>query len=188
MNYLDVIGDYLEENSATMECQSVRELSARKAYTNNVGIAIKYLFDAGRPEMAESVKEAWLSPDFDCDQRISVEALLGETLSDVKNNEDEIVFYVGGQPRFRLFHNQDCCESVTVEDVVGDLGDLVGSPILMAEEVSSQENPPGVTKDYQDSFTWTFYKIATIKGYVTIRWYGESNGYYSESVDFGVIH
>jgi hypothetical protein len=73
---------------------------------------------------------------------------------------------------------------VTVEDIVGDLADLVGDPILVAEEATSDQNPDGVTKKYQDSFTWTFYKFATRKGYVDIRWYGESNGYYSERVDF----
>lgn len=73
----------------------------------------------------------------------------------------------------------------------GDLDSLIGSPITLAEEVvSSNENPEGTpVKEGQDygSWTWTFYKFATIKGYVTVRWYGESNGYYSESVDFEEI-
>ena len=75
-------------------------------------------------------------------------------------------------------------------DIVGDRKDVIGSPILLAEEVTHEnENPDVVAKipEYQESFTWTFYKLATIKGSITIRWYGESNGYYSESVEFAKI-
>lgn len=72
-----------------------------------------------------------------------------------------------------------------MESIVGDLSDLVGSPILQAEEVEHRdETPEGATPpEYPGSYTWTFYKLATIKGGVTIRWLGESNGYYSERVD-----
>ena len=115
--------------------------------------------------------------------------LKGKTLSEIKNVDDEeIIFVCDNGESYKLFHDQDCCECVSVEDIIGDLNDLIGSPLLMAEEVTSDTNPEGIAKEYQDdSFTWTFYKLATIKGYVTIRWYGESNGYYSEGVSFVAV-
>lgn len=115
----------------------------------------------------------------------TISALIGKTLMSVEKTDDEINFFTTDGERFCMYHSQDCCETVYIESIVGDLNDLVGSPILLAEEVTHQgENPECVTPpEYQDSFTWTFYKLATAKGYVDIRWYGDSNGYYSESVD-----
>lgn len=121
------------------------------------------------------------------------EDLLGKTLVRVEtagDPKDEVLFVTDAGESFKLYHSQDCCESVEIESVVGDLADLVGSPILRAEEVTHEnEDPPEVTlseedQRYRESFTWTFYKLATIKGSVDIRFYGTSNGYYSESVDF----
>ena len=100
----------------------------------------------------------------------------------------EMIFETNTGEVYKLYHEQDCCETVDINDIIGDLDDIIGSPILMAEEVSNNIDPEGYKplypNDYRDSFTWTFYKLATIRGYVTIRWYGTSNGYYSESVDF----
>lgn len=118
---------------------------------------------------------------------MGIEELLGKTLVkiEVDKEDNEILFATDTGEWFKLYHHQECCESVTVEDVIGDPLDLIGSPLLMAEEATSDDMPEGVTKEYDpESMTWTFYKLATIKGYVTIRWFGESNGYYSESVDF----
>jgi len=132
--------------------------------------------------------------------------LKGKVLSKIdKTDNDELIFHLETGEKYKLYHSQECCENVTIEDINGDLEDLIGTPILLAEEVNSEEfqknfeesfkleegkedrdwnyvNEKGETKP--ESCTWTFYKFATIKGYVDIRWYGESNGYYSESVDF----
>ena len=91
---------------------------------------------------------------------------------------EEIIFTTTDNETYQMFHSQDCCEYVYLEDVCGDISDLLGVPIALAEEVSSP-----ATNAANDG-TWTFYKIATIKGSVTLRWLGTSNGYYSEKVDF----
>ena len=88
---------------------------------------------------------------------------------------------------YNMEYYPDCCATADIEDICGDVEDILNSEILLAEEVSSNENPEGVKPEYQDSFTWTFYKLSTIKGSITIRWYGESNGYYSESPTFELI-
>jgi len=117
---------------------------------------------------------SWNNEDFE------FEELVGKTFTRIKNEgSDELVFYDTDGEIYVMYHQQDCCESVYIEDIDGDLDDLLNSPILMAEAVSESGNDTG----YGTS-TWTFYKIATIKGTVTLRWLGESNGYYSESVDF----
>lgn len=110
--------------------------------------------------------------------------LIGKTLRSVTQHGTESVdFEADTGERWRMYHERDCCEVVAIEDVVGDLQDLVGSPIVMAEENTNSDDPK--QQEYADeSFTWTFYRLATAKGYVTIRWYGGSNGYYSERVNF----
>ena len=117
---------------------------------------------------------------------MKITELTGKTLTEIINNDnEELIFVCDNGDKYKLYHEQDCCENVSIEDINGDLSDLIGKPILKAEESTSEKNPIDVdAPSYQDCFTWTFYRLATIKGYVDIRWYGESNGYYSEEVDF----
>lgn len=130
----------------------------------------------------------------------NVNELVGKTLTECrKNGNDEIIFVTDDGKTYKMYHSQSCCESVSIEDINGDLQDLVGTPILLAEEVSNDEfekqwesqfveveyGKEGKNGEYYpESHTWTFYKFATIKGYVDVRWFGSSNGYYSERVDF----
>ena len=108
--------------------------------------------------------------------------LLGSTLTNIKVIEDEeIIFTTNTDRQYKLFHIQDCCESVVIEDICGDLNDLLDTPLtLVAEEINTGD----LDTLGGDCNTWTFYKMGTVKGTVTIRWHGNSNGYYSERVSF----
>lgn len=108
--------------------------------------------------------------------------LIGETIISIRKTIDELEFRFKSGKEVIFYHSQDCCESVTIDDVIGDLNCLIGKPLVMAEEIISTEKN-GNEPEYYESFTWTFYKFANINGYVTVRWFGDSNGYYSETVD-----
>lgn len=133
---------------------------------------------------------------------MSIRELLGVTLKAINDSDDQIDFVAVDGRMWQMHHRQDCCEHVYVESITGDLKDLIDAPILVAEESSSDRLPDKPINELvadlilnvpeaessDESQTWTFYKLATHKGYVDIRWYGSSNGYYSESVDFERIN
>ena len=113
--------------------------------------------------------------------------MLGKTFVQVTGavGNFDLLFETANGERFMFAHQQDCCERVDINDIVGDLEDLVGEPLLVAEQVEGETPVDFNERDYE-SVTWTFYKFATRKGYVDVRWLGESNGYYSEGVDLFV--
>lgn len=113
-----------------------------------------------------------------------LQELRGKVIEDVEGLEkksQEILFKFEDGSSLRMLHYQDCCECVAVNDICGDEGDLIGGTIVDFRE-DTRVAEEGETIDFGG--TWTFYNISTTKGSVNIRWLGESNGYYSEFVDW----
>ena len=111
------------------------------------------------------------------------ENMIGLTMKSVvaDRGNDVMTFTSECGKVFKFLHYQDCCESVSIEDICGDLDDLVGAPLVVAEEVTNGDEPQ---LEGYESYTWTFYRFVSLKGSVTVRWLGSSNGYYSEGVSY----
>jgi len=118
--------------------------------------------------------------------------LIGKTIVEVSKYSDryggQLLFICSDGSIYEMGHKQSCCEHVDLIDICGDMSDIVGHPILYADATSSPELVNPDRSHYDSSVSmWTFYNIATIKGCVTLRWLGESNGYYSMAVAFDEI-
>ncbi len=115
----------------------------------------------------------------------NISRMIGMSFAEVSVSSDKtVVVFATRRTRLtkarwecRMIHHQECSEDVWLEDVTGDLDDLIGSEIVQAsEDVSVGDTDMGTQ-------TATFYTFRTHKGTVQFRWLGESNGYYSEDVD-----
>lgn len=110
--------------------------------------------------------------------------LNGKTLTKIDVSDEEVLFICDDGSAFRAYHMQDCCESVSIHSTKGEPESLIGDRIIESKDIVSNEWPFDVpSRDYVESFTWTTHRIRTESGKeVLFRWFGESNGYYSENV------
>jgi hypothetical protein len=121
-----------------------------------------------------------------------LEAIIGETVTGIDFFNDpyrrlpkEVLITMKSGKQLRLYHDQDCCETVELVSIDGDICKLIGKPILSTEL--------GVDEDYDgpeigdDSGTETKITLRCDDETVIMRWIGESNGYYGEQLDFEIL-
>lgn len=118
-------------------------------------------------------------------ENCKIDALVGQkikSLTGLEKESEEVRVFTENGNEYLFYHPQDCCEIVNLNDFESDVDDFCGATILSAGEMT---NDGGIRpSDCSESWLWTFYKIETDKGGLWMRWLGESNGYYSESVAF----
>jgi hypothetical protein len=124
-------------------------------------------------------------PDYYLYTEVPFQDMVGKTFTRIEHIKDgqERIFFYSDKYVYRMMHEQNCCENVIVDEVHGDIGDLIDTPILDAY-LSTNEGHITETQYENEHYTWSFYTIRTIKGSVTLKRYGTSNGYYSEEVNF----
>ena len=111
-------------------------------------------------------------------QAINIDQIKGMTITAVVYKESDESLHIHLNTHvLEMIHHQDCCESVYLADVVGSFEDLIGYPRLEVSESIVNTN----SEDY--SSTASYYNFKTVKASVQLRWVGESNGYYSETLD-----
>jgi hypothetical protein len=120
------------------------------------------------------------------ERRIELESLVGETLSYIDTDDSgQILLTTQSGRQICIYHEQDCCESVFIYDTKGNWHELIGKPILWAnEEIDSPDDD--IIGNF-DSVTQTKLTFKVDDATVVSRWIGESNGYYSETVDIKEI-
>jgi hypothetical protein len=119
--------------------------------------------------------------------------LEGKTLTKIEGlrvGSYEVIFHCSDGSVYKMYPDDDSflygnAIDISIDDICGDVDCLIGNKIVKAE-VRRSENRGGHIRDniWADPEVWTFYTLATVKGYVDIKWYGTHNGYYSAEVSF----
>lgn len=101
-----------------------------------------------------------------------------------EKHSDEMTILFEDGSYLKFYHRQDCCETVGLEDCDIIPEWLIGSKMISVEE-RIYRSGEGIKPldNCAESYTWSFYAIKTSSSTMVLRWYGESNGWYSETVD-----
>ena len=112
--------------------------------------------------------------------------LVGEVLDavDIDREENQILLTTRSGRKFLVYHEQDCCETVAISGQDGSFDKLIGKPIVEARGFAVDT---GESESDYDSQTTTTLVFRVDDQTVISRWVGDSNGYYSESVDIAEL-
>lgn len=126
---------------------------------------------------------------------LNISVLIGKTIISIVNKDNQVLeFKTNDGETYVMFDEEQSYGNESrayLEDIAGDLSDLLHKPILVAEERKNHDAPKvknsdGEVDDWYKTL-WTFYELATIKGSVTLRWYSTSSPYYAAAVNFRKI-
>jgi hypothetical protein len=117
--------------------------------------------------------------------RVRFDVLVGEVLDavDIDREENQILLTTRSGRKFLVYHEQDCCEKVQIVGQDGSFDKLIGKPIVEARDIAVDTTEEGI----DDSQTTTTLVFRVDDQTVISRWVGDSNGYYSESVDIAEL-
>jgi hypothetical protein len=116
--------------------------------------------------------------------RVKFDVLVGEVLDavDIDREKDQILLTTRSGRQFLIYHEQKCCETVEISGQDGSFDKLIGKPI-----VEARDNAVDTSEEAADSQTTTTLVFRVDDHTVISRWVGDSNGYYSESVDIAEL-
>lgn len=113
------------------------------------------------------------------DYKKYLDNMVGRVVKYVDIDKEEMKITCEDNSVFTFYHEQDCCEHVYIADTVGEPMSLKGWKLLLVDMEATRES----SCDGDESKTTTVVKFVTDENTVSVKWIGESNGYYSESVD-----
>ena len=109
-------------------------------------------------------------------ERVGISHLLGKMVESITLNDDktELTIVCKGGYRYLMMHEQDCCESVWLDDLDGELSDWQNVTVLEASESASLAD--------STEMQWTFYRLACNLHSLCLRWCGSTDSVYSMGV------
>ncbi|MFA5174666.1 MAG: hypothetical protein WC438_05790 [Candidatus Pacearchaeota archaeon] len=75
-----------------------------------------------------------------------IKELIGKIITSIEITYKSIIFTMLNKEKYIMCHDQDCCELVEIEDIIGDVSDLLNTPILSFTEDTSITNPENIIK------------------------------------------
>lgn len=112
----------------------------------------------------------------------TIKEIVGEETTSVSYTEESLSIHLSNGNTVVFNAEGDCCSHSFIEDI-DDPSVFDNATILEVSDESGEQLDIGDWEVHK----WTFYKFKTTKGYATLSFRNESNGYYDGSLVFDRI-